>query len=123
MNLGQLTFVPALEKPTLLPQPVRAHFERENPGDAWVSAIDPNLADTAAFCEQYGVGLDVSANCVIVEAKRADKIWYAACIILATTKADVNGVIRRTLDARKLSFAPMAAATSLTGMDYGGITP
>jgi len=88
-----------------------------------VGAIDPDLADTAAFCAEYGVGLDESANCVIVAAKRAGEVTYAACMVLATTRADVNGLARRHLGARKISFAPMDEAVTLTGMEYGGITP
>jgi len=88
-----------------------------------VAAIDPDLADTAAFCERYEVGLDVSANCVVIAARRGDDVRYAACVVLATTRADVNNVVRRHLDARKASFAPMDEAVALTGMEYGGITP
>lgn len=91
--------------------------------DVFVAEIDPDLADTAAFCEHYGISLGESANCVIVQAKRGDKVWYAACMILATDRIDVNNVVRRTLDARKISFAPMDTAVSLSGMEYGGITP
>ena len=88
-----------------------------------VAPIDPELADTAAFCAAYEVGLDVSANCVVVAGKREGVVRYAACIVLATTRADVNGVARRALDVRKASFAPMTDAVELTGMEYGGITP
>lgn len=88
-----------------------------------VGAIDPGLADTAAFCAEYGVGLDESANCVVVAAKRAGQTTYAACLVLATTRADINGLARRHLGARKISFAPMDDAVALTGMEYGGITP
>ena len=88
-----------------------------------VGAIDPALADTAAFCAEYGVGLDESANCVVVAAKRAGQTTYAACLVLATTRADINGLARRHLGARKISFAPMGEAVELTGMEYGGITP
>ena len=88
-----------------------------------VGAIDPALADTAAFCAEYGVGLDESANCVVVAAKRAGQTTYAACLVLATTRADINGLARRHLGARKISFAPMDDAVALTGMEYGGITP
>jgi prolyl-tRNA editing enzyme YbaK/EbsC (Cys-tRNA(Pro) deacylase) len=98
---------------------VRPHLQ----DGLWVSEIDPDLADTAAFCEHYGIGLDISANCVVVEARRAERTWHAACLVLATTRADVNGVVRKHLGARKISFAPMDTAVSLTGMDYGGITP
>jgi prolyl-tRNA editing enzyme YbaK/EbsC (Cys-tRNA(Pro) deacylase) len=88
-----------------------------------VAPVDPDLADTAAFCARYGVGLDVSANCVVIAARRGDEVRYAACVVLATTRADVNGVVRRHLDARKASFAPMDDAVAMTGMEYGGITP
>jgi prolyl-tRNA editing enzyme YbaK/EbsC (Cys-tRNA(Pro) deacylase) len=67
--------------------------------------------------------LSASANCVVVAGKRAGEVRYAAAMILATTRADVNGVIKRRLDVRKASFAPMAEAVELTGMEYGGITP
>ena len=69
--------------------------------------IDPSLADTAAFCDEYGVALEDSANCVVIAGRRGDVTRYAACVVLATTRADVNGVVRQRLDARKASFAPM----------------
>ncbi len=119
MNLGKLTFEPSADAAELVAEPVRAHLR----DGLWVSAIDPELADTAAFCEHYDIDLDVSANCVVVEAKRADRVWHAACMVLATTRADVNGVVRKHLGARKISFASMDTAVSLTGMEYGGITP
>lgn len=85
--------------------------------------IDPELADTAAFCERYQVSLEDSANCVIIAGKRGENVSYAACVVLATTRADVNNVVRRRLDARRASFAPMDDAVARTGMEYGGITP
>jgi prolyl-tRNA editing enzyme YbaK/EbsC (Cys-tRNA(Pro) deacylase) len=91
--------------------------------EVWVAPIDPDLADTAEFCARYGVALEDSANCVVIAGRRGDEIRYAACVVLATTRADVNGVVRRRLDARKASFAPMADAVELSGMEYGGITP
>jgi prolyl-tRNA editing enzyme YbaK/EbsC (Cys-tRNA(Pro) deacylase) len=119
VQVGKLTFVPASEKRDLVAEPVRPHLQ----DGLWVSAIDPDLADTAAFCEHYDIGLDISANCVVVEARRADRTWHAACLVLATTRADVNGVVRKHLGARKISFASMDIAVSLTGMEYGGVTP
>ncbi len=119
MDVGKLTFVPASEAPELVAEPVRPHLD----DGLWVSPIDPDLADTAAFCERYDIGLDISANCVVVEARRADRAWFAACLVLATTRADVNGIVRKRLGARKISFASMDSAVSLTGMEYGGITP
>ncbi|HEX7429239.1 MAG TPA: YbaK/EbsC family protein [Mycobacterium sp.] len=123
VELGKLRFVPVDDATGLVADPVRQYIEQTGADGLWVSEIDPDLADTAAFCEQYDIGLDISANCVVVEAKRADRVWYAACVVLATTRADVNGIVRKHLDARKISFASMDTAVSLTRMEYGGITP
>jgi prolyl-tRNA editing enzyme YbaK/EbsC (Cys-tRNA(Pro) deacylase) len=125
--MGTLKTEPARTRPDLLATPVLASLETW-PGattvdDILVAPIDPTLADTAAFCEAYDVRLDVSANCVVVAGKREGAVRYAACMVLATTRADVNNVVRRYLDVRKASFAPMAEAVTLTGMEYGGITP
>ncbi|MBB4918706.1 YbaK/EbsC family protein [Streptosporangium saharense] len=120
MGIGTLDWVPAEERLDLLAEPVARVVAGLG---AEVAEIDPGLADTAAFCERYGVGMDESANCVIVAAKRGGEVRYAACMVLATTRADVNGVVRRHLDARKISFAPQDDAVGLTGMEYGGITP
>lgn len=85
--------------------------------------IDPSLADTAEFCARYGVAPSESANCVVIAGRRGAATSYAACVILATTRADVNGMVRRLLGARKASFAPVDDAVALTGMEFGGITP
>jgi prolyl-tRNA editing enzyme YbaK/EbsC (Cys-tRNA(Pro) deacylase) len=119
VQLGKLTFIPASDAPELVAEPVRPHLQ----DGLWVSAIDPDLADTAAFCEHYDIGQDISANCVVVEARRAERTWHAACLVLATTRADVNGIVRKHLGARKISFAAMDSAVALSGMEYGGITP
>ncbi|MFI0445874.1 YbaK/EbsC family protein [Actinomadura sp. 6N118] len=117
--VGNLEWIPAEEGRALLAAPVAAAIGT----DMKVAAIDPELADTATFCERYEVPLESSANCVVVAAKRGGEVTYAACMVLATDRADVNGVVRKHLGARKVSFAPMDEATSLTGMEYGGITP
>lgn len=104
-----LDLQPALSHPELLAKPV--------------AAIDPDLADTAAFCEHYGVPPEESANCVVIAARRGGETSYAACLVTAVTRADVNGVVRRRLGARKASFAPVDDALAATGMEYGGITP
>ncbi|MBO2457801.1 YbaK/EbsC family protein [Actinomadura violacea] len=119
--VGKLDWEPAAGRTDLLAEPVTAAIG--GVPDAEAAEIDPELADTAAFCERYDVPLEVSANCVVVAAKRGGEVTYAACMVLATDRADVNGVVRKHLGARKVSFAPMDQATSLTGMEYGGITP
>src|SRR5271170_2249447 len=119
-----LSFVPALSRTDLLAAPVVAAL-RDWPGadEVKVAEIDPALADTAAFCERYGISPAESANCVVIAAKRGGVTSYAACMVAATPRADVNGLVRRHLDARKASFAPVGAVTAATGMEYGGITP
>ncbi|QMU79867.1 hypothetical protein GXW83_33375 [Streptacidiphilus sp. PB12-B1b] len=117
---------PALSRPELLAAPVAAALARwSDAAAAEVEAaeIDPDLADTAVFCERYGVAMADSANCVIIAARRGAITTYAACMVTATTRADVNGLARRHLDARKASFAPVDAVLAATGMEYGGITP
>jgi prolyl-tRNA editing enzyme YbaK/EbsC (Cys-tRNA(Pro) deacylase) len=125
--IGTLATTPALERPELLAGPVTEalrSWSAPTPVDqVVVAAIDPELADTAAFCAEYGVAPEDSANCVVVAGRRGGEERFAACVVLATTRADVNGVVRRHLDVRKASFAATAIATELTGMEYGGITP
>jgi prolyl-tRNA editing enzyme YbaK/EbsC (Cys-tRNA(Pro) deacylase) len=121
--LGKLSTEPARGRVELLAPPVVAALESFPVDDVLVAPIDPDVADTAAFCAAYDVAMEESANCVVVAGKREGVTRYAACVILATTRADVNGVVRRRLDVRKASFAPMAEAVELTGMEYGGITP
>ncbi|CAL9379056.1 YbaK/EbsC family protein [Streptomyces sp. enrichment culture] len=85
---------------------------------------EPEWADTATFVEHYGRELlEQSANCVVVSGKRGGETTLAACVVLSTTRVDVNTTVRRRLGARKASFAPMDTATGETGMEYGGITP
>jgi prolyl-tRNA editing enzyme YbaK/EbsC (Cys-tRNA(Pro) deacylase) len=81
---------------------------------------DPELADTAAFCAAYGYDPGDSANTIIVES-RDKPPRNAACVLLATTKLDVNGTVRRRL-GRKTSFAGPERTMELTGMSLGGVT-
>jgi prolyl-tRNA editing enzyme YbaK/EbsC (Cys-tRNA(Pro) deacylase) len=120
-----LTWVPALDRPDLLAVATRKAIENEPALAAAVEVaeIDPALADTEALCSHYDVALDQCANCVVVAGRRGEQVTYAACVILATTRADVNGLVRRHLNARKASFAPLDQVQAETGMEYGGITP
>jgi prolyl-tRNA editing enzyme YbaK/EbsC (Cys-tRNA(Pro) deacylase) len=87
-----------------------------------VIECDPDLADTALFCERYGVALEESGNCIVV-ASRTDPKQYAACLVLSHTRLDVNGTVRRLMGVRKLSFASAEDTAALTGMLIGGVTP
>ena len=86
-----------------------------------VVPCDPALADTAAFCEHYGYAPEDSANTIVVASKREPK-RYVACVVLATTRLDVNGTVKRRLDAGKVSFASAEETAALTGMELGGVT-
>ena len=118
---GNLTWTPAAEADDLLAPPVAAAAACTP--SAKVAPIDPDLADTAVFCEAYDSPTSSSANCVVVSGRRAETVTMAACMVLATDRADVNKVVRKHLDVRKISFAAMAEAVSQSGMEYGGITP
>ena len=120
--VGTLDWQPALGHPELLAQPVRDAIA-DLGLECFVAPIDPDRADTAAFCAAYDVPLEVSANCVVVAGRRAEVSMMAACLVRATDRADVNRVIRKRLEVRKISFAGMDDAVRETGMEYGGITP
>lgn len=123
MKFGKLVFNPFAQSLNLVGGITRNAIESANIGDIYVAEIDPSFSDTAAFCNRYDVEPEVCVNCVIVEAKRGDEVWYAACLVPANKRADMNGIVRRYLNARKLSFAPRETAVTLTGMEFGGITP
>jgi prolyl-tRNA editing enzyme YbaK/EbsC (Cys-tRNA(Pro) deacylase) len=126
---GSLDWHRALERPDLLAAPVRMELAQWAERDAGAAAqvlvapIDATLADTAQFCEAYGVSMEESVNCVVVAGRRGEDTTYVACLVQATRRADVNGVARRQMGARKASFAPMDDAVGLSGMEFGGITP
>jgi prolyl-tRNA editing enzyme YbaK/EbsC (Cys-tRNA(Pro) deacylase) len=82
---------------------------------------DPALADTAAFCATYGYALEDSANTILVVGK-SEPPAYAACVVLATTRLDVNRTVRQRLGARRASFASPEETRALTGMELGGVT-
>ena len=86
-----------------------------------IVACDPELADTAAFCAHYGYAMEDSANTILVAGK-SDPVRFVACVVLATTRLDVNGLVRRRLGVRKASFADREQTMALTGMAIGGVT-
>ena len=123
-RIGSLQSLPALEHPELLGEPVaRALQAWPYGGELAVVEIDPELADTAAMSAAYGVPMSDGANCVVVAGRRGGEERTAACLVRADTRADVNNLVKRSLDVRKASFLPMERAVEETGMEYGGITP
>lgn len=126
---GQVTWVPAYENLSLLAphtataltawvklQPQVAELVR-------VAAIDPDVSDTPAMSDAYGIAMHASVNCVLVAGRREGHERTAAVAVRATTRADINGAIRRLLAVRKASFVPVDRAVHDSGMEYGGITP
>ena len=87
-----------------------------------VMDCNPELADTYIFCKEYGIDLEDSVNTIVVKTKTGE-LKYAVCALLATTKLDINKVIRKKLGARKVSFATIEETAKLTEMDIGGVTP
>ena len=105
------------------PDPDRAVLEAAlaDRGEFELFACDPALADTAAFCAAYGFALEDSANTIVVVGK-SDPPVYAACVVLATHRLDVNRVVKQRLGTRKASFASPEETRLLTGMAIGGVT-
>lgn len=87
-----------------------------------VMPCDPELADTQQFCAHYQVAREDSANAIIVASKKEPR-QYCACLVLATTKLDVNHAVRRLMGIKRLSFATAEQTIDLTGMEVGGVTP
>ncbi len=128
-TLGILEWVPALDHPELLAPMTHASLTAwvaSDPavaGSVAVAAIDASLADTAAFVTAYDVPWTASVNCVVILGRRGEDERIGAAAIRADMRADVNGVVKRLLDARKCSFMGLDDAVARSGMEYGGITP
>jgi prolyl-tRNA editing enzyme YbaK/EbsC (Cys-tRNA(Pro) deacylase) len=122
--LGSLAADPASNRTDLLAPSTLAALDAADLLDSvGVVEIDPDISDTAGTQQAFGLAMDSLANCVVVGGKREGIERIASCLVLATTRADVNNVVKRLLDVRKASFLPMERAVELTGMEYGGITP
>ncbi|HVZ58721.1 MAG TPA: YbaK/EbsC family protein [Patescibacteria group bacterium] len=84
-----------------------------------VLPCDPALADTAEFCAHYGFSLSQSSNTIIV-ALKGNPPSFVCCVVLATTKLDVNKKLRE-VTGKKGSFASMDETKEQTGMEIGGV--
>jgi prolyl-tRNA editing enzyme YbaK/EbsC (Cys-tRNA(Pro) deacylase) len=123
-RIGSLESLPVLAHPELLAPSVHdALSDWPMADDVAVVEIDPALADTAAMSQAYDVPMAWGANCVVVMGRREGEERMAACVVRADTRADVNNLVKRTLDVRKASFLPVERAVEESGMEYGGITP
>lgn len=87
-----------------------------------VLPCEPELADTARFCAHYDIALEDSANAILVASKKEPR-HYALCLVLATTRLDVNHAVRDLMGVKRLSFASAEETVAVTGMLVGGVTP
>jgi prolyl-tRNA editing enzyme YbaK/EbsC (Cys-tRNA(Pro) deacylase) len=122
----RLTFVPALSRPELLAPPVEDAIRKYNSApwisDVCVAEIDPESAGGTAFCARYGISLQEAGNCVVIEARRGARTQKAACLVTPDNRTDLNGVVRRHFNARRVSLLQREQAVRETNMEYGSIT-
>lgn len=129
LELGTTIWVSAYNNPHLLADVVWKKLDEwntEHPdlvAQIMACEIDPELSDTAVMSEHYSIPMEASVNCVLVAGKREGIERTAAVAVRASTRADINGTIKRMLDVRKASFVPMDRAVEESTMEYGGITP
>lgn len=105
---------------TILDPAVRSAIEAHGL-DVTTLACDPDLADTAAFCAHYGFSLEQAANTILVATKKVEPQRYAVCVVLGTTRLDVNRKVAELLGTKKLSFADAETTHVVTGMMIGGV--
>ena len=123
-TLGTLVGLAVADRPDLLADPVVAALAGwPHAADAGVVEIDPELADTVACSAAYDLPLEAGANCVVIAGRREGVERVAACVVPADKRADVNALVKRTLDVRKCSFLALDRAVAESAMEYGGITP
>jgi len=120
--MKNLELEPFKSRPDLLAAPVFEALNTINADDVFVAEIDPSHMGGEEFCATYGVDQQDGANCVILEAKRADRTWYVATLVPVGHRTDIGGSVRRSLNARKLSVAPLEYVLSSSRMEYGSIT-
>ena len=109
-----------MSEPTLDPLVQRAMLSNDVAYE--VLPCDPDMADTAAFCAHYGFALEQAANTILVASRKVAPPKYAACVVLGTTRLDVNKKVSELLAVKRLSFADAATTMDLTGMMIGGVT-
>ena len=91
--------------------------------DYEITECDPELSDTAIYCEAYGLDPKYAANAILVKGKSGGERLYCLCVLLATHRLNTNHTVRKKLGARKVSFAPADETREMTGMEIGGVTP
>ncbi|MFA6160806.1 MAG: YbaK/EbsC family protein [Patescibacteria group bacterium] len=123
----KLDLEPAIKRLDLLAPPVSHTIQNwtgsTSVSDIWVAEIDPKYMDGVDLCKHYGIDQENGANCVIIEAVRGTEKTLAACLIpVNCTKADFNSIVRKHLNARRVSLASLDDVLKITKMEYGSIT-
>ncbi|KTC83973.1 MULTISPECIES: YbaK/EbsC family protein [Legionella] len=122
-----LTFEPAINQPNLVSKSVTSLLESWQSStaveDIQVAEIDTASAGGQEFCTRYGFPFTMGANCVVVEGVRNEQRTFAACVALVGAQINFNSVVRKFLNARKVSLAPLDTVLELSQMEYGSITP
>ncbi len=125
--IKSLQFHPAINQPQLVASSVTDLLQNwNNPvpvEDIWVAEIEPSLAGGHDFCKQYDIPFDAGANCVVIESVRNEMRTLAACVALVGYQMNFNGIIRKKLNARKVSLASLSLVLEETKMEHGSITP
>ena len=122
-KIGDLSFGVALENQHLIAKPVQKYLETLGSADeVLVAEIRPDFSDSLAFCEEYRISPEIGANCLIVEGVRGENKKYAACLVPINSRANINSIVRKQLDARRASMVSKVFAVSESGMEYGSIT-
>lgn len=124
---GLLTFNPVLENANLVPSTVYNAIQNGtwscNKKDFLVAEIDPQYAGGKELCDKYQIDVSKGANCLIVNGIRGKNKTFAACLVPVGYKYDMSGVVRKTINARQVSVAPLDFVLAETQMEYGSITP
>lgn len=127
MYIGKLEFNPVIKNKELVPVSVyekivnwKGNLEKDS---FLVAEIDPQYAGGIELCEYYEIPVGLGANCLVVEGKRAQQITYAVCLVPVGYKYNMSSVVRKAMNARTVSVAPLEMVLERTGMEYGSITP
>ena len=97
-------------------------------GESMIRGVTRNTdeeSDTDLWCPRYGVPFEHTGNVVIVHTHQTRHAppQFAAALVSADSRADLNGLVTHTLGVSKVSFAPVEAAQEATGMESGGMSP
>lgn len=128
MTRESLEFIPASRALDLVAPATKARLQALSDrfsldDDVQVGRINPDFAGGVDFCSRYGIEESRGANCVVVEGRRGERKTYAACLVpVCAGRTDFNGIVRKALDARQVSLAPLPFVLERTGMEYGSIT-